>query len=117
MTNPFFNRGPIRESRFYFSRPKETREVMRLLAGSQNCSIVGPVKSGKTSFLLHLARPATLSAHGLSPAQYAPVYLSFEGLGTLRAGAVLPPDAARAGPADLRPHRARSGPVSRAGMK
>jgi putative nucleotidyltransferase with HDIG domain len=58
---------------------------MRLLAGSQNCSIVGPVKSGKTSFLLHLARPATLSAHGLSPAQYAPVYLSFEGLGTLSA--------------------------------
>jgi len=85
MTNPFFNRGPIRESRFYFARPKETREVVRLVAGSQNCSVVGPVKSGKTSLLLHLARPNTLAGHGLSPAQHIPVYLSFEGLGTLAA--------------------------------
>jgi len=85
MMNPFFNRGPIRESRFYFGRPKETRDVVRLIAGTQNCSIVGPVKSGKTSFLLHLGRPNTLAAHGLSPTQYIPVYLSFEGLATLTA--------------------------------
>jgi putative nucleotidyltransferase with HDIG domain len=85
MMNPFFNRGPIRESRFYFGRPKETRDVVHLIAGTQNCSIVGPVKSGKTSFLLHLARPGTLAAHGLSPAQYISIYLSFEGLATLTA--------------------------------
>jgi putative nucleotidyltransferase with HDIG domain len=83
MMNPFFNRGPIRDSRFYFGRPRETREVARLVAGAQNCSIVGPVKSGKTSFLLHLARPETLAAHDLSPDQHIPVYLSFEGLATL----------------------------------
>jgi putative nucleotidyltransferase with HDIG domain len=85
MTNPFFNRGPIRESRFYFARPRETREILRLVAGNQNCSLVGPVKSGKTSLLLHLARPSTLAGHGLSPAQHVSVYLSFEGLGTLSA--------------------------------
>jgi putative nucleotidyltransferase with HDIG domain len=84
MRNPFFNRGPIRDVRFFFDRPKETRDILRLAGGVQNCSVVGPVKSGKTSLLLHLARPATLAAHGLSPAQHALVYLSFEGLGTLR---------------------------------
>jgi len=85
MANPFFNRGPIREPRFFFSRPGETREIFRLLAGSQNCSLVGPVKSGKTSLLLHLARPAVLAGHGLSPAQHAAVYISFEGLARLTA--------------------------------
>jgi len=84
MNNPFYNRGPIREPRFYFGRPRETREVVRLLAGTQNCSIVGPVKSGKTSLLLHLARPNTLG-QGLSPAQNIATYLSFEGLGRLSA--------------------------------
>ena len=83
MTNPFFNRGPIREPRFFFSRPRETREVLRLLSGTQNCSLVGPVKSGKTSLLLHLARPGALAGHGLGPTQHSAVYLSFEGLGTL----------------------------------
>lgn len=85
MRNPFFNRGPIREPRFFFGRPAETREIMRLLAGTQNVSLVGPVKSGKTSLLLHAARPVVLASYGLSPAQYAPVYLSFEGLGALSA--------------------------------
>jgi hypothetical protein len=56
---------------------------LRLLAGTQNCSLVGPVKSGKTSLLLHLARPGTLAGHGLPAAQHSAVYLSFEGLGTL----------------------------------
>jgi len=83
VTNPFFNRGPIREPRFFFSRPRETREALRLVSGTQNCSLVGPVKSGKTSLLLHLARPGTLAGHGLGPAQHSAVYLSFEGLGTL----------------------------------
>jgi len=83
MTNPFFNRGPIREPRFFFSRPRETREVLRLLSGTQNCSLVGPMKSGKTSLLLHLARPGALAGHGLGPVQHSAVYLSFEGLGTL----------------------------------
>jgi len=85
MTNPFFNRGPIREARFFFGREKETREVLRLLASAQNCAVVGPVKSGKTSLLLHVARPSTLAAYGLSPSQHAVVYISFEGLATLSA--------------------------------
>jgi len=83
MRNPFFNRGPIWQPQFFFSRPRETREVLRLIAGSQNCSLVGPIKSGKTSLLLHLARPGTLAGHGLAPAQYSAIYLSFEGLGRI----------------------------------
>jgi len=84
VTNPFFNRGPIQDSRFFFGREKETREVLRLLAGVQNCSLIGPVKSGKTSLLLHLARPAVLSSHGLPASQYAVVYISLEGLANLQ---------------------------------
>lgn len=81
MINPFFNRGPIRDPRFYFTRPAETREVMRLVAGSKNCSLRGPVKSGKTSLLLHLSRPGALG----KPEGTCAVYLSFEGLGKLSA--------------------------------
>jgi putative nucleotidyltransferase with HDIG domain len=85
MTNPFFNRGPILDPRFFFPRPRETREVLRLVAGSQNCSLVGPIKSGKTSLLLHLARPGTMAGHELASAAggHSPIYLSFEGLGRI----------------------------------
>jgi len=81
MGNPFFNRGPILDPRFFLPRARETREVLHLIAGSQNCSLVGPIKSGKTSLLLHLARPGNMAGHGLAPAKHSPVYLSFEGLG------------------------------------
>ncbi len=110
MENPFFNRGPIRDPRFYLPQPRETREVVRLINQSQNCSLMGPIKSGKTSLLLHLARCAraqaakassgTLGSLARSPSlekgdgvtadglQWEPeqtphslVYLSFEGLG------------------------------------
>jgi len=81
MSNPFFNRGPILDPRFFSPRPRETREILHLIAGSQNCSLVGPIKSGKTSLLLHLARPGNMAGHGLAPARHSPVYLSLEGLG------------------------------------
>jgi len=71
MNNPFFNRGPIREPQFYFARPRETREVVRLLAGAQNCSLVGPIRSGKTSLLWRVKDDLE---------QGTVVYLSFEGL-------------------------------------
>jgi HD-GYP domain-containing protein (c-di-GMP phosphodiesterase class II) len=85
MKNPFFNRGPIVDDHFFFGREKETREILRLLSRAQNCSVVGPVKSGKTSLLLRLGRAPVMVAHGLSPAEYAVVYLSFEGLAGLSA--------------------------------
>lgn len=74
MNNPFFNRGPIHESQFFFARPREMREVTRLLAGAQNCALVGPIRSGKTSLLLRLKEEM---------ASQAVVYLSLEGLLTL----------------------------------
>ena len=83
MRNPFFNRGPIREPRFYFPRPRETREVVRLVTGSQNCSLVGPIKSGKTSLLLHLIRPGAMAGYGAVLGPHSAVYLSFEGLGRI----------------------------------
>ncbi len=82
VNNPFFNRGPIADQRFYFPRPRETREVLRLIAGSQNCALVGPMKSGKTSLLLHLARLGGEADQGPVYRQLA-AYLSFEGLGRI----------------------------------
>jgi len=79
-TNPFFHRGPIRDPRYFLGREKETREILALMGKRQNVSVVGPPKIGKTSLLYHLARPETLSAHGLQPNEHLLVYFSFEGL-------------------------------------
>ncbi len=84
MANPFFNRGPIQDPRFFLERRDETREVARLLAGVQNCSIVGPVKSGKTSLLFHLTRQEVLREYDLDGREYGIVYLSLEGLADLQ---------------------------------
>ena len=81
--NPFYNRGPILDSGDFFGREKETAEALGLLRVMQNVSVVGPAKSGKTSFLFHLMREETQRKHGLDPSRLLPVYLSFEGLGDL----------------------------------
>jgi HD-GYP domain-containing protein (c-di-GMP phosphodiesterase class II) len=78
-TNPFFHRGPIFDVEYFFGRQNEIRQVLGLVAHAQNCEVPGPIKIGKTSLLLHLARPETQRACGLDPAQYAFTYLSLEG--------------------------------------
>jgi hypothetical protein len=54
MVNPFFHRGPIRDSTFFFDRRNELERAMTLLRNGQSVSIVGPRRIGKTSFLLQL---------------------------------------------------------------
>ena len=54
--NQFFHRGrPIRASRYFFGRQRETRTAQELLHNGQSVSVIGPRRIGKTSFLYHLA--------------------------------------------------------------
>lgn len=97
--NPFFHRGPILDPAYFFDRKDEIADILGLVANTQNCSVVGAVKRGKTSVLLQLrsatgatatwraGEPAlhagcdqTLRAHGLDPACCLRPYLSMEGL-------------------------------------
>ena len=90
--NPFFHRGPILDPAYFFDRKDEIADILGLVANTQNCSVVGAVKRGKTSVLLQLQRDRcagcepgagcgqTLRAHGLDPACCLRPYLSMEGL-------------------------------------
>jgi len=82
--NPFFHRGPIQDPRYFFGRRSELREACGLLDNVQNVSITGPARIGKTSLLLHLARPATLREYGLNADNYSITYVSLEGLADLK---------------------------------
>jgi len=63
--NPFFHRGPIQDSRYFFGRVAETRETLEMLRKGQCVSIVGPRRIGKTSFLLYLCDPEAQRRHSL----------------------------------------------------
>ena len=54
--NPF-SLEPVRMPTQFFGREKETRQALGFLCQSQNVSVVGPAKIGRTSFLLHVAHP------------------------------------------------------------
>jgi len=77
--NPYFHRGPIRESKFFFGRTAETQEVLSCVSRKQSVSVVGPRRIGKTSLLFHLAGPKVKTAHGLGD-EYAFVYVDCQAL-------------------------------------
>jgi HD-GYP domain-containing protein (c-di-GMP phosphodiesterase class II) len=81
--NPFFNRGPIFDPTHFFGREREQRRITGLLKNMQNVSVVGHPKRGKTSLLLHLARPETQRAHGLDPETHIFTFLDMEGVSDL----------------------------------
>lgn len=78
-TNPFFNRGPIQDERYFFGRKAQLQQLGALLGNMQNCALVGLPKMGKTSLLLHLRRSSTMRRIGLDPSAYCLTYISFEG--------------------------------------
>jgi hypothetical protein len=77
--NPYFHRGPIRDSKFFFGRTAETQEVLSCVSRKQSVSVVGPRRIGKTSLLFHLADPRVKAAHGLGD-EYAFVYVDCQAL-------------------------------------
>ena len=64
-----FDIGPVRTPTQFFGRKKESREVLDLLCQRQNISVEGPAKTGKTSFLLHVAHPQVRAQYGLAEEQ------------------------------------------------
>lgn len=65
--NPFFHRGAIRRQEEFHGRSAEVGEILGLLRNGQSVSLIGPRRIGKSSVLLHLARPQTRANQELDP--------------------------------------------------
>jgi class 3 adenylate cyclase len=81
--NPYFHRGPIKRSTYFYGRVRETGRILGLLRNGQSVSIVGPRKIGKTSLLLHLADPQVRAEHKLNSQRYLFAYVDAEALSGL----------------------------------
>jgi len=78
--NPFYHRGPIRESKHFCGRQAETEQLANLLRVSQSVSVVGPRRIGKTSLLYHLHAPDVRAAYGLQAPGFSFASVDAEGL-------------------------------------
>jgi len=65
LQNPFCLE-PVKGPERFFGRKKETRQALSFLSRRQSISVVGATKSGKTSFLFHVAHPEVRAQHGLA---------------------------------------------------
>lgn len=79
--NPFFHRGAIRRAEEFYGRQAEIGQVLGLLRNGQSVSLIGPRRIGKSSLLLHLARPQTRKAHQLDAATILFVMLDCQEFG------------------------------------
>lgn len=67
--NPFFHRGAIRRPEEFHGRQVEINQILGLLRNGQSVSLIGPRRIGKSSILLHVARPQVRTALDLDPPQ------------------------------------------------
>ncbi len=81
--NPFFHRGPVRNSAYFFGREQETRQILSLLGNGQSVSLVGQRRIGKTSLLFHLADRDIFAPASLNPNEHLFVYIDCGGLSNL----------------------------------
>jgi hypothetical protein len=65
--NPFFHRGAIRWAEDFHGRVAEVRQILGLLRNGQCVSLIGPRRIGKSSLLLHLARPQVREPFNMGP--------------------------------------------------
>ncbi|MDX1663133.1 MAG: winged helix-turn-helix domain-containing protein [Candidatus Promineifilaceae bacterium] len=63
--NPFYHRGAIRRPEEFYGREAEISQILGLLRNGQSVSLIGPRRIGKSSLLLHLARPQVRAVHNL----------------------------------------------------
>lgn len=66
IVNPFFHRGAIRRPEEFHGRQSEIQQILGLLRNGQSVSLIGPRRIGKSSILLHLARPEVRAAYQLT---------------------------------------------------
>ncbi|MBE2221678.1 MAG: winged helix-turn-helix domain-containing protein [Anaerolineae bacterium] len=65
MINPFYHRGAIRNAADFHGRETEIDQITGLLRNGQSVSLIGSRRIGKSSLLIHLARPEVQQAAGL----------------------------------------------------
>lgn len=79
--NPFFHRGAIRRSRYFYGREAETDQILGLLRNGQSVSLIGPRRIGKSSLLIHLCRADVRQKLNLQPPKSLFVLLDCQELG------------------------------------
>jgi class 3 adenylate cyclase len=87
--NPYYHRGPIKESRYFFNRTRETVRSLQMVRKGQSVSVTGPRRIGKTSLLFHLSDPTVRSENGFTREQSLFAYINGEMLGGLPRADVL----------------------------
>ncbi|HID53987.1 MAG TPA: ATP-binding protein, partial [Anaerolineae bacterium] len=65
--NPFYHRGAIRNAADFYNREAEISQILGLLRNGQSVSLIGPRRIGKSSLLIHLARPQVRAQMQLDP--------------------------------------------------
>jgi class 3 adenylate cyclase len=79
--NPYYHRGPIKETQYFFNRARETAQALQMIRNRQSVSVIGPRRIGKTSFLFHLLDVTVRKTYGLDPERYSFAYLDAQALG------------------------------------
>jgi hypothetical protein len=79
--NPFFHRGPIKDSKHFFGRYDVISHIFDRLRHTEDCSIIGPRAIGKTSLLHYLANEDIIKKHHLDPRKYIFVYCDLQRFG------------------------------------
>jgi class 3 adenylate cyclase len=87
--NPYFHYGPIKETRYFYGRARETTRALQMVRNGQSVSVIGPRCIGKTSLLFHLADATVQAEHGLVPQRSLFVYVDASVLGGLSKSAIL----------------------------
>lgn len=67
LNNPFYHRGAIRHAADFYNRDAEINQILGLLQKGQSVSLIGPRRIGKSSLLIHLARPEVRVKTALEP--------------------------------------------------
>lgn len=80
LDNPFYNRGAIKNPKYFYGRKIETKVILDFLRVAQSCSIIGERKMGKTSLLLYISNPYVLKQYGINANEYIFLYLDCQAL-------------------------------------
>lgn len=79
--NPFFHRGPIKDTEHFIGRQDVVSHVYDRLRHTEDCSIIGPRAIGKTSLLHYISNANAVMKYRLEPKKYIFVYYDLERFG------------------------------------
>jgi hypothetical protein len=79
--NPFFHRGPIKDTEYFVGRQEVVSHVYDRLRHTEDCSIIGPRAIGKTSLLHYISNDSVVRKYKLDPKKYIFIYYDLERFG------------------------------------